>query len=277
MIDPASWLGRRVEAEDVCALAQARRLAALLDRDPARLREGDALPPGWHAVLFTPEPPQSALGPDGHPSGGDGLPPPPLPRRMLGGRRTRFLSPLRIGAAVRRISEVTGFAEKQGRSGRLVLVTLRHTIAHADAPDAAVIEEQDIVYREAASGAPADAAAVPAPPAAAHSRAFNPDPVLLFRYSAVTFNAHRIHYDRPYATGQEGYPDLVVNGGLTALLLLELWTSATGRAPAEMTARNRRPLFCGRSARLCAAPAGDGWALWAEDADGAVALEATAR
>jgi 3-methylfumaryl-CoA hydratase len=277
MIDPASWLGRRVEAEDVCALKPVRRLAALLDRDPARLREGDALPVGWHAVLFTPEPPQSALGPDGHPSGGDDLPPPPLPRRMLGGRRTRFPAPLRIGAAVRRISEVTEFAEKQGRSGRLVLVTLRHTIAEADAPAAAVIEEQDIVYREAGTAGTPPAAATPPPPAAAHSRAFTPDPVLLFRYSAVTFNAHRIHYDRPYATGREGYPDLVVNGGLTALLLLELYKDATGRAPVEMTARNRRPLFCGRPARLCAAPADDGWALWAEDAEGAVALEATAR
>jgi 3-methylfumaryl-CoA hydratase len=281
MIDPAQWLGRREETQDVCALPLVRRLAALLDQDPARLRTGDALPEGWHMILFTPETRQSALGSDGHAGGGDFLPPPPLPRRMLGGRRTRFAAPIRIGDEMKRVSEVTGFEEKSGRSGKLVIVTLRHSIGPVDG-DAAVIEEQDIIYREPASpaakaeGAKAEGAAAEEPRAEpVATRDFRPDPVLLFRYSAVTFNGHRIHYDAPYATGTEGYPGLIVNGGLTALLALELGKQAMGRAPVAMQVRNRRPLICDRPARLCAAPAEAGFALWAEDDKGRVALEAS--
>jgi 3-methylfumaryl-CoA hydratase len=140
-----------------------------------------------------------------------------------------------------------------------------------------VIEEQDVIYR-AAAGAPEAAKPAPEPvrPAPSLTRAFTPDPVMLFRYSAVTFNGHRIHYDQPYATGTEGYPGLIVNGGLTALLLLELVKVAAGRPLTAMSVRNRKPLICGRPARLCAAAAGDGWDLWAEDSNGRMALEAHA-
>jgi 3-methylfumaryl-CoA hydratase len=278
MIDPAQWLGRREETQDVCALPLARRLAALLDQDPAGFRTGDALPEGWHMILFTPETRQGGLGPDGHAGGGDFLPPPPLPRRMLGGRRTRFDAPIRIGDEMKRVSEVTGFEEKSGRSGKLVIVTLRHSIGPADG-EAAVIEEQDIIYREPATpGVKSEAApAEESRSAPTATRDFAPDPVLLFRYSAVTFNGHRIHYDAPYTTGTEGYPALIVNGGLTALFALELGKQAMGRAPVAMQVRNRRPLFCDRPARLCAAPNENGFALWAEDDKGRVALEASIR
>ena len=277
MDEHAHWLGRREEADDVCALPLVRRVAALLDRDPAALQEGDELPTGWHVVLFAPATPQGGLGADGHPLSGGLLPPAPLPRRMLGGRRTRFAGPLRIGAAVRRVSEIAGVRETQGRSGRLLVLTLRHTIGAADQSAPAVIEEQDILYREAARPG-----AVPPPlqeterPVARCSRDFTPDPVLLFRYSAITFNAHRIHYDQAYATEREGYPGLIVNGGLTALLLLELLKEASGAAPAAFAVRNRRPLICGRPARLCVAQAASGWTLWAADERGRVALDATA-
>jgi 3-methylfumaryl-CoA hydratase len=277
MNDAPAWLNRREETADLCALPLVQRLAALLDRDPAAFRDGDALPQGWHMILFTPVARQSELGPDGHPVAGGMSAPPGLPRRMLGGRRTRFCAPLRIGAPVHRVSEVVGFEEKQGRSGRLGVAALRHSIAEAGQSEPAVIEEQDVIYR-AAAGTPAEAAATTAPerPAATHSRAFTPDPALLFRYSAITFNAHRIHYDEHYATSQEGYPGLIVNGGLTALLLLELAKDAAGQAFAELKVRNRRPLICGRPATLCATRSSEGWTLWAEDDQGRMALEASA-
>ncbi len=172
------------------------------------------------------------------------------------------------------VSEITSVEDKQGRSGRLAKVTVRHTI-HADGP--AVVEEQDILYREAAKpGAPTpEPKPEPPRPAPLHSRMLTPDPVMLFRYSAITFNGHRIHYDQAYATGQEGYPGLVVNGGLTGLLLLELFKQAAGRPPRETAVRNRGMLVCGRPIRLCASPAEAGWSLWVEDDSGRVALEAT--
>ena len=284
MTEPDAWLGRQDHAADVCALPLVRRLAALLDRDPRAFQDGQDLPRGWHMILFTPETPQSGLGPDGHPAAAAKLAPATLPRRMLGGRRTRFPGRLQVGAAVRRVSEVVAFEEKQGRSGRLAVATMRHSIFQAGEDAAAVIEEQDVIYREAAGRGgelkPVSAAPEPGRPTPVRSRGFSPDPVLLFRYSAATFNAHRIHYDAEYATSQEGYPGLIVNGGLTALLLLELFKEAAGCEPAVMTVRNRLPLLCGRPARLCAAPglggAAEGWSLWAEDEHGSLALEASA-
>lgn len=272
----APWPGRTEEAEDVCALPLVRRLAALLDRDPRGLRGGEPLPTGWHCVLFTTEALQSSLGPDGHALTGGFLPALPLPRRMMGGRRTRFLAPVTIGAEVRRTSEIAAIVPKEGRTGRLAVVTVRHTIREAKRTEPAVIEEQDIIYREAASET-APAPAQPDDPArrATHVRAQQIDPVLLFRYSAVTFNGHRIHYDHPYATHNEGYPALVMNGGLTALLLLEHVKRAARQDPPAWIVRNRRPLFCGDTARLCAAPAGEGWTAWAETPKGLVAAEAS--
>ena len=275
----AIWMGRREVTGDTCALPLVRRLAALLDHDdPAAWRQGDALPHGWHMILFTPETRQSGLGPDGHPSGAGFLPPPPLPRRVLGGRRTHFLGQIRIGSEVRRVSEVVDFQEKSGRSGHLVIVTVRHSIYEADNSEPAVIEEQDIVYREPATNAKGTAAAeAKSCPRPTHVRLFLPDPTLLFRYSSVTFNAHRIHYDQAYATGVEGYAGPIVNGGLTALLLLELGKQAAGTPLKEMTARNRRPLICGRQVKLCAAKSESGWTLWAENDAGQIALEASIR
>ncbi len=282
MNDPTPRIGGREEATDTCALPLVRRLAALLDRDPSAFRIGDPLPAGWHAILFTPAARQSDLGPDGHPRPKE-QPAGPFPRRMLGGRRTQFVTPIPIGAELRRISKVVNAEEKQGRSGRLLRVTVRHAIHVGDDHEPAVIEDQDIIYREAASAAAAkpakntDFPAQAARPAPAFTRAFHPDPTLLFRYSAVTFNAHRIHYDHPYATTREAYPALVVNGGLTALLLLEMAKEAGCASPAMFSARNRLPLFCDRPARLCGAPDADGLVLWAEDEEGRTALEAHLR
>lgn len=266
-------------AEDLCALPLVRRLAALLDQDPLALRDGDPLPRGWHLLLFNPLTRQSQLGPDGFD------PPPPglgleRPRLMLGGRRTRYLGDIAIGQPVRRTRRLLAATPKQGRSGRLVVVSRRHEIFAGDAAEPAVVEEEDLIYREAAGPAPAPPVPVGLPGSgqpALHSRRLVPDEALVFRYSTVTFNAHRIHYDQPYATVVEGYPGLVVNGGLTALLLLEFRRALAPRPLAEASVRGLKPLFIGRPMTLKMTPGEDGWRLWAEDAAGETAMEMQTR
>lgn len=275
------WIGRAREVEDEMTAPAARRLCAMLDRDPPPLSRGSEVPPHWIAVLFDDAQPQSRLGPDGHPAKGEFLPPVPLPRRMLAGRRVSYAAPLRIGDALTRRSEIAAITPKQGRSGGLVFVTVRHMVR---GPDGVVAtEEQDIAYREAASGTAGEASApAPAPaPEAAWWQPFTPDPALLFRYSALTFNGHRIHYDADYARQSEGYPGLVVNGGLTVMMLLDAALRHI-RPGARLTAadiRTLRPLTAGKPATLLGtAPAGDGTqTLWAADEAGAMALRITAR
>jgi 3-methylfumaryl-CoA hydratase len=262
------WIGRWRESEDELTRPAMRRLAAMLNREDVALASGAAVPPHWAAVLFDDAAPQGRLGPDGHPLKGDFLPPVLLPRRMLGGRRLTFHAAPRIGDLLRRRSEITAITPKTGKSGRLVFVTVRHSVT---GPEGLVsVEEQDIAYREAAApGQPAAPEAAGPARVAEWTEGFAPDPVLLFRYSALTFNGHRIHYDADYARGEEGYPALVVNGGLTTLMLLEAaCRRADGRPLLRYAARTARPLFCGRPATLN----GAGGALWAADTEGAPAL-----
>ena len=265
------------KAHDICALPLVRRIAATLDLDPDAIRTGDPLPRGWHVALFTAPTRQSELRPDGVGSLGVTLPDLGLPRLMAGGKRTRFSGDIVIGQTVRRRSLITAVHPKEGRSGRFVLVTMRHEITCGTGPEPVLVEEQDYVMREAvADAAPAAAAAVPSamsPRGARHAREVVPDEALLFRYCAITFNAHRIHYDRPFAVGPEGYPALLVNGGLPVLMLLELYRAAGGRPLASVTSRNIGPLFCGRPMRLCAEPADGSWRLWAEDDVGRTCIE----
>lgn len=271
----AAWVGRSREVQDELTAPAIRRLTAMLDRADIALDHGAAVPAHWIAILFDDAAPQSRLGPDGHPLKGEFLPPVPLPRRMLAGRRLEFLTPPRIGDAMTRRSEITAITPKEGRSGRLVFVTLRHTVT---GPAGVVaIEEQDIAYREAAtqSDRPAPQPTPAQEPQPAWEEPFTPDPVLLFRYSALTFNGHRIHYDADYARGVEGYPGLVVNGGLTTLMLLEAGARRSGGAALRRyAARTARPLFAGQPARLrgTALDAAGRALLWAEDPSGALAL-----
>ena len=276
----ASWIGRAREVEDELTAPAMRRLAALLDREGVPLAHGTPVPPHWIAVLFDDATPQSRLGPDGVALKGEFLPPVALPRRMLAGRRLNFHdTPPRIGDVLIRRSEITAITPKEGRTGRLVFVTVRHTIR---GPAGVVaVEEQDIVYREAATaaagGKPASAggATVEDRPEAAWKEDFATDPVMLFRYSALGYNGHRIHYDLAYARDVEGYPGLVVNGGLSTLMLIEAGLRRTGAAALRRyAARTLKPLICGRPARLCGtAPDGRGAALlWVEDDTGATAL-----
>jgi 3-methylfumaryl-CoA hydratase len=264
----------REEARDICTPTGTQRLAALLDLDPAQFGEGRRLPFGWHVALFPPLARQADLGPDGHPEPNGFMPSSSLPRRVHGGRRIWLHSPIFIGDPLRRVSEIASVEHKDGRSGPLMVVTVRHSIFRMNLRDPAAVEEQDIIYR-----GPAKPSAAAGPPlqVALHQRPFRPTTPLLFRYSAATFNAHRIHYDQSYATGTEGYPSLVVNGGLTALFLLQLFRDVTGGDPSYFEAKNRRLLFCDHEITLCAAPFDLGWRLWAEDDEGRIAIEAVAK
>lgn len=271
--DFQGWIGRSKEVADEMAAPIARRLAATLDQEGVDLRHGAKLPPHWIAVLFDDAAPQRMLGADGHAATGEFLPPVDLPRRMLAGRRMTYERAPRVGDALVRRSEITAITPKEGRTGRLVFVTLRHTVT---GPQGVVaVEEQDIVYREAPTpGAAPTKADAPNLPTAEWSETFTPDPVLLFRISALQFNGHRIHYDADYARGEEGYPALVVNGSVTTLKLIEAARQRAGRELRAYAARTAKPLFCGRPVTMKGTnPDTSGKAVcWAEDDGGALAL-----
>jgi len=270
------WIGSRETATDIVTAGQAAGMAATLDWDEKPPGENEPLPPLWHWMFFAPKARQSTLGPDGHPARGGFMPPVPLPRRMFAGAHTTFHNSIRVGDTIRREGEVVGISEKEGRSGPLVFVRVVYRIATERGP--AVEEEQTIVYREEPKGSP------PAPPAAdlgdmAWRRTIVPDPVLLFRYSALTFNGHRIHYDYPYAAGAEGYPGLVVHGPLIATLLTELARVETdGRPLASFRFRAVSPLFDTAPFTVAGRPSDHEkrCILVAANAEGGLAMEAEA-
>ncbi len=269
----SAWVGRTESAEDRIGAAPLALLAALLDRDDPPPGPGDAIPPLAHWLFFLPTHRQSEIGADGHARRGEFLPPVALPRRMWAGSRVEFLRPLAVGEPVRRLSRIAAVTEKTGRSGPLVFVTVRHEVSGP--AGLALVDEHEIVYR----GAGGVAAPVAAPAGEAWSRAIRPDPVLLFRYSAATFNGHRIHYDHPYATGVEGYPGLVVHGPLVATLLVDLLRrSRPGTDLATFSFRARRPLFDTAPFTVCGLPdeAARSARLWTRDAEGAITMDATA-
>ncbi len=268
------WIGRREEAVDVVAAGPLQGLSATLDRDDAEPRPGDAVPPGGHWLYFLPRTRASELAADGHAERGGFLPPVPLPRRMWAGGRLEFLKPLRVGDRIRRISEVSDVTAKEGRSGPLVFVRVRHEISGPDGP--ALIEDHDIVYRGEENTA---ARPRPAPGEAVWRRTIRPDPVMLFRYSALIFNAHRIHYDHRYVTDVEGYPGLVVHGPLIATLVLDLCRRERPQATVRVfDYRALGPLFDDAAFTVAGQPGPDGASarVWAEDAEGALAMTATA-
>jgi 3-methylfumaryl-CoA hydratase len=263
------WVGRERIVEDEIGLSSARRIAGMLDMDPASLKQGDALPPHWFTMFFPDIARQSDIGPDGHPEKGVFLPPIPLPRRMGAGRRVTISGALRIGEPAIKRAIVAQVAPKIGRTGRMAVLTMRHVIETRG--EVIAVDEFDALYREAPP--PGQASAV-SPPQPAPANGIYADRVLLssalvFRYSAVTWNAHRIHYDADYARQEEGYPAAVQNGGLTMQLVLD---AALKRAPGRLTgftARLTRPLWVGDTVTLCgAAPSGGRMACWAADKDG---------
>lgn len=270
------WIGRCEALHDDISAAPLRGLSATLDRDDPAPQRGTVVPPLGHWLYFLPQALQSQIGPDGHPKRGGFLPPVPLPRRMWAGSQLEFRSPVRVGDAVERSSVIADVTTKNGRTGRLVFVRVRHELRCNGAADAAIVEFHDIVYREAKK--PSDVE--PPPVAAAQGewqRQIVPDDVLLFRYSALTFNGHRIHYDRRYATQVEGYPGLIVHGPLIATLLMDL---VRRHAPQAQVTGFRfkavRPTFDLHPFKVNGRRDGNEVKLWAQDHEGWLTMDATA-
>lgn len=268
-----SVIGRR-ESRNAWTDAQSTaRLAATLGLDAPK----DHAPPGWHWLWFNPFVPRGELGHDGHPKVGGFLPDTGLPRRMWAGGRIRYHAALPLEVGAEKTSEIVSVTEKNGKAGRLVFVTLVHRIAAAGT--LCIEEEQDIVYRDAPAPGVAAPKAPPAPEGAVYHEVVTPDPVLLFRYSALTSNGHRIHYDAPYARDEEGYPDLVVHGPLTATLLQGFAQSLYAeRRLARFSFRGASPLFVTAPFTLHAKPdeGGAGLLLWAATPEGGLAMQAEA-
>jgi 3-methylfumaryl-CoA hydratase len=255
--------------------------------------DGDLLPRGWHVAFFAPAVPQSALNKDGVPQADTLLPnPDPIsfPRKVFGGRQISFNGDLHVGAKIRRESEILSAQMKPGRDGSMLIVRFRHAIYEEETNSPMIVEEQDAIFLPSASAvAPKHSeSSVPLPRKAESSpdtetrapileRAIVFDTTMLFRYSAVTFNAHRIHYDYPYASQVEGYPALLVNAGLSSLSLLELAREHLEKKPSRLAVRNRRPIQCGEPVFLYGNQDLDdrSWKLWVQTKSGVSAVEAT--
>jgi 3-methylfumaryl-CoA hydratase len=279
------WIGREEESSQQIFASTAASMAATLDWEQAPA-SGDPLPPGWQWLYFNSAARRSALGADGHPRRGGFLPPIELARRMWAGSRIRYLAALPIDAHAIRRSRILKIENKVGKRGALCFVTVQHTISTG--ATLCIAEEQDLVYRDAEtrgvgtrdagqSGAASAEAPARHEAVAQWSRSIQPDTTLLFRYSALTFNGHRIHYDQAYAREQEGYPDLVVHGPLTATLLQQFaLEQGAGRSLARFDFRGVTPLFVTRPFSLEARTEQGGLALWARGPQGELAMSATA-
>ena len=271
-----SWIDRTESVHDVATVVPLRALSATLDRDDPAIDLGTEVPPCWHWLYFLPLHRQSALGPDGHARRGGFMPPVPLPRRMWAGSRFEFLAPVRAGQAISRTSRIADVRMKEGRTGPLVFVNVHHEIRAEG--QLAIHEEHDIVYRDMPQPGEPVPAGVPAPQDSAWTREIQPDDVLLFRYSALTFNGHRIHYDRRYVTEVEGYPGLIVHGPLIATLLLDLLRRQLPTAPVRrLSFKAMKPIFDTAPFSVCGRMEGDKTVrLWAVTPEGHLAMDASA-
>ena len=267
------WIGKTEQKSDVITPGLVERLRATLG-DTA-CATPDALPLAIHWCLAPPAVPPSEIGSDGHPARGGFLPPVPLPCRMWAGGALEFHQPLVAGDTVTHRSRIAGVTEKSGRTGHLVFVTVEHQISTNDS--LAVSERQDIVYREAQAAAGSKPAAPTQTRKAAHQQTIQATTTLLFRYSALTFNGHRIHYDRDYARDIEGYPGLVVHGPLQATMLVNFAARLKdGRTPTRFSYRGLSPLFDGPDFTLNAIIRDATVELWCADHNGTTTMEATA-
>ncbi len=280
--DPESfqdWLGRSEEATDTITADPLIRYNATLDRDEPKPKPGDSLRPGSHWLYFLPTVRQSELGENGNPEVGNFLPPSDLPRRMWAGGKLTFHQPLKVGEKSKKVSTIASVTPKEGRSGKLMFVTVRHDY-HGE-NGLALSEDHNIVYREAAKPglAKTPTKPKPAPENAEWSLTIHPDPRLLFRFSALMFNAARIHFDHTYVTKVEGYPGLIVNARMVVIQQLELcshrWPDKT---MTTYTYRCLSPLFCNTPFSVNGLPNNDGNAvkLWAANNQGGLSLDGEA-
>jgi 3-methylfumaryl-CoA hydratase len=269
---PSDWIGRRDVLHDVATQAPLAGLAATLDHTDPPWMPGE-VPPLGHWLYFLPRALQRDIAADGHPHKGGFLPPVDLPRRMWAGGEFAFKAPIPVGAAITRRSTIAHVTEKTGRSGPMVFVRVEHEVLAGD--DLALTEIHHIVYREAPKPDEAQPLPEPAPEGAVWRRTIVPDIVLLFRYSALTFNGHRIHYDRDYCRDVEGYPGLIVHGPLTATLLVDLFLRQNpGARVTGFRFRAKRPLFDIHPFHVCGCPVPGGARLWIADHLGNLAMSA---
>lgn len=249
------WLGKTQTTEDEISLTLVRRAAAMADMDPSMFQRGSRLPPHWYSMFFTPNAPASQIGHDGHPKKGDFLPPIPLPRRMFVGREVSFIRPLLVGDQARKVSEIASITPKKGGSGDLVFVQVKHTIEVNGDPS--LVELQNIVYREPMTkgvnaGTKTSRTDPVYPSDYAWSESRTIESIHLFRYSALTWNGHRIHYDADYARNKEGYPNCVMNGALTVHWLIdEAIRHNPNGSLIHLKAKLSSPLFLGDTIHLC--------------------------
>ena len=271
-----TWIGKKETHHDIAASWPMAALAATLDRRDPAPHAGDAIPLSGHWLYFLETAPNADLSHDGHPKRGGFLPPVPLPRRMWAGGRIDFRQPVRVGDSISRESEVMSVEAKSGKSGDLVFVMVRHTVKAGGT--VAIVEEHDIVYREAAKPGEASPAGKPAPQAAAWRRELQTDEAVLFRYSALIFNAHRIHYDIDYCRDTEGYPGLIVHGPLQTTLLLDLCRRNDPRPVRTLDYRATHPVFHQETFSVNGQPSADGKSaeLWTANAVGNYAMRGTA-
>ncbi len=270
--DLKKWVGRKRSERDIVAPNQAMAMAATLDLDPEAFGKGAVLPEFWHWIYFMHPVRRSRLGEDGHELRGDFMPPVELPRRMWAGGRVRFLRSIVIGTTIDRTSEIISIDQKHGRTGPLVLTTVRHIIGDAGGP--CVEEEQDIVYCEIPKSGESPQQQATLPADVQWRETFLPDAVTLFRYSALMFNAHRIHFDYPFTTEVEGYRGLLVHGPLTATLLLEAAKRNVQRELASFRYRGLAPLFNDELITLAGNTEQENETeLWAAGPSGVVAMQ----
>lgn len=271
--DLQAWVGRTDEQRDVLVTERCIALQAVFDHPGTELAAGDALPPLWHWLYFWDIAPRSGLGRDGHPALGGFLPPVGPARRMWAGSRVSFPGELRLGETAIRVSTIQSIAEKSGRSGRLVFVTVRHELSGSEG--LAIVDEHDIVYREDNGTNTSTRPGEPAPERAQWSEQVDPDPTLLFRYSALTFNGHRIHYDRDYARDVEGYDGLVVHGPMLATIMVGLAGRAIpDRRISRFEFRGLRPVLDTDTFTVNADPDGtDALSVWVANGEGVLSMQ----
>jgi len=269
------WIGRTTEASDIVTAQLVTGLRATLFQEIGEPKPGDAAPWTVHWCLAQPVFPMSALSQDGHPTRGGFLPPVPLPRRMWAGGELQFFDTLRVGDEPTRTSRIADVTMKTGSTGVLCFVSVEHTVTTTRGT--AIRERQDIVYRDVSTVQPAaPAKPAPPPPTAQHRESHMADPVLLFRYSALTFNGHRIHYDRDYVTKVEGYPGLVFHGPMQAAFLVEFAANLRGTAPKKFSYRGVQPLFEGSEFSVNANDSDAGLELWTANSTGQPTMKGTA-
>lgn len=266
------WVGKTETHNDVLSSRHARLMAATLGQSQTDLVTGAPLPPLWHWLYFLTGEAPGALGRDGHPARGGFLPPVTLPNRMWAGGQLEFRAQIPLDAEVQKRSTVVSIDHKQGRSGELVFVKVQHELLYSG--ETVVNEFHDIVYK--GESAPGSAAAAEPMPVAQHTRRITPDSTMLFRYSALTFNGHRIHYDADYCRDTEGYPNLVIHGPLNATLLADFAQKVTTRPLKQFRYRGLKPSILGNELTINAISDGDQLTLWVSLPDGSVSMRAEA-